>query len=712
MRNRTIIFIVVQIIALLICISSLHAWTGDTWGSISRQTILRIADEIIDFSWTPKNTMTNWNYGSTWLTFYKGNTYRGEAYCQENPQENWAEFYSLVNSTSGGNTYYGNDCSGFVSISWKLPTRYTTTSFESDATSDGGYVTSLGAIDSGKKVGLLLGDAFVASGSHIIMFESYLPDGSGIRAMEQTPYWARRSDWNWSRLASYRPIRRNNIDEGNYVFKTKWGSPGNLNGQFNYPTDMAIDSSGNVYVVDQYNHRIQKFNSSGGFITKWGSYGAGNGYFNYPNGVAVDPSLNVYVADTNNYRIQKFNSSGSFITKWGSYGAGNGQFNTPTGMTADLSGNVYVAEHNNHRIQKFNSSGSFITKWGSYGTGNGQFREPWDIAVDPAGNVYVADSGNYRIQKFNSTGGFITKWGACCSPDGYFNYPMGIAVDPSLNVYVADTNNHRIQKFDSNGNFITKWGSYSYWEDGKFQHPQGIAVDSSLNVYVADTNNHRIQKFSPVSPLPSGPSGLTATAVSSSQINLSWQDNSNNETGFKIKRKAGFNGTYSTIDSVGPNVTSYTDTGLIAGTHYSYAVWAYNGAGESAYSDEVIASVGPKPDIKANGSDGSIYVSKSTPVNITVSLDSCGLSNNADWWVAREDTNTNIWYYYVYPSGQWTTQVVPAYQGPLFNLSPLSVFYSTLQPGTYIFYFGVDLSMNGAIDYTQLFYDSVTVTVY
>ena len=76
MRNRTIIFIVVQIIALLICISSLHAWTGDTWGSISRQTILRIADEIIDFSWTPKNTMTNWNYGSTWLTFYKGNTYR------------------------------------------------------------------------------------------------------------------------------------------------------------------------------------------------------------------------------------------------------------------------------------------------------------------------------------------------------------------------------------------------------------------------------------------------------------------------------------------------------------------------------------------------------------------------------------------------------------------------------------------------------------
>ena len=162
------------------------------------------------------------------------------------------------------------------------------------------------------------------------------------------------------------------------------------------------------------------------------------------------------------------------------------------------------------------------------------------------------------------------------SPDGYFNDPAGVAVDSSGNVYVADKDNHRIQKFDNNGNFITKWGSNGWTGNGQFQYPEDVAVDSSLNVYVADTYNHRIQKFAPVSKLPNRPIQSYSYCVSSSQINLSWKDNSNNETGFKIKRKKGINGIYSTIATFGANVTSYTDSGHIAGTHYYYAVWAYN----------------------------------------------------------------------------------------------------------------------------------------
>ena len=77
------------------------------------------------------------------------------------------------------------------------------------------------------------------------------------------------------------------------------------------------------------NNRIQKFSSAGVFITKWGSQGSGNGQFNYPSGIAVDASGNVYVAEQNNRRIQKFSSSGSFIAKWGSWGSGDGQFYGP-----------------------------------------------------------------------------------------------------------------------------------------------------------------------------------------------------------------------------------------------------------------------------------------------------------------------------------------------------------------------------------------------
>ncbi len=144
------------------------------------------------------------------------------------------------------------------------------------------------------------------------------------------------------------------------------------------------------------------------FLTKWGSFGTTNSQFDTPVGIAVDPSGNVYVVDTNNNRIQKFTSDGQFLTSWGSYGKDAGQFDTPVGIEVDSSSNVYVADEGNNRIQKFTSDGQFLTMWGSYGTTGGKFNLPSDIAIDSSGHVYVIDrSINPYIQKFiseNSTG--------------------------------------------------------------------------------------------------------------------------------------------------------------------------------------------------------------------------------------------------------------------------------------------------------------------
>jgi DNA-binding beta-propeller fold protein YncE len=292
-----------------------------------------------------------------------------------------------------------------------------------------------------------------------------------------------------------------------YEFVTKWGSSGSGDSQFANPYGIAVDSSGNVYVVDAGNYRIQKFDSNGRFITQWGGPGSGNGQFGQfyvPAGIAVDSSGNVYVADAGNNRIQKFRPRAEtkygyeFVTKWGSVGLGDGQFYVPSGIAVDSSGNVYVAD-GNCRIQKFRpravtkSGYEFVTKWGSLGSGDGQFRGPLlGIAVDSRRNVYVADYS--RIQKFSPrTDGsyeFVTKWGS-------FDMLTSIAVDPSGNVYVADRGENRIQKFrfrDGSYEFVAKWGGRGS-EDGQFDEPTGVAVDSSGNVYVADRVNNRIQKF-------------------------------------------------------------------------------------------------------------------------------------------------------------------------------------------------------------------------
>ena len=186
------------------------AWNGEDWGSWSRGDIVARANEMIDSTWRPRNTINNFGYESTYHTFDEGTDYTGEAYSQGGSQENWSEFKNLVDNTGGGTTSYGNDCSGFASICWKLGARYTTSSFETDATQADGYVDSLGDTGTCESAGLMQGDACNDSGNHIILFNRSLGDGR-MESMEQTPWTACRRTWYWSSLGSYRPIRRRDL---------------------------------------------------------------------------------------------------------------------------------------------------------------------------------------------------------------------------------------------------------------------------------------------------------------------------------------------------------------------------------------------------------------------------------------------------------------------------------------------------------------------
>jgi tripartite motif-containing protein 71 len=375
-----------------------------------------------------------------------------------------------------------------------------------------------------------------------------------------------------------------------YAFINKWGTPCSVynlispfcnknapgavsigDGQFNFPTDIALLSVDNPYVTDYDNNRVQKFDIDGQFHLKWGTIcikntsngcntsapGAvspGDGQFYFPSGVAVDSSGHIYVADSGNHRIQKFDSNGKFLGKWGSYcnlntsngcntsapGAvspGDGQFLFPRSITVDSSlGRVYVADTNNNRIEVFDTAGTFLGKWGSWcdminglncntsapgavSPGDGQFYWPFSIEVNQISHiVYIADSHNSRIEVFNSKGVYLGKWGSLGSKESQLKQPYGITIDSKGDIYVADSGNNRVQKFDAFGNFITTWGSLCSLPsmfgcqdpdgplgklqigDGQFQVPYGIAVENSpssqyARVFVADSANHRIQVF-------------------------------------------------------------------------------------------------------------------------------------------------------------------------------------------------------------------------
>jgi DNA-binding beta-propeller fold protein YncE len=297
------------------------------------------------------------------------------------------------------------------------------------------------------------------------------------------------------------------LNTSGYVCVNVWGKAGSgahllHGGEFGTPSfGLACDQTGNVYVVDTGNCRVQKFDNAGNFVHLWGMFGTAPSNFHNPTGLAVDDKGVVYVCDTNNHRVQRFDAKmGSYMSKWGRQGGGEGQFNAPWSVAVDNTrGYVYVVDSANFRAQKFDRSGEFIMAWGSFGNADGQFYFARGIAVDESdGAVYVVDMGNHRIQKFDTSTNFLpqllVKWGTKGQEPGQFWNPWGIAVDRDGFVYVTDTGNHRVQKFDRDGNFETQWGGFG-GARGQFNFPYGIGVDRRGSILVLDSSNFRVQQF-------------------------------------------------------------------------------------------------------------------------------------------------------------------------------------------------------------------------
>jgi sugar lactone lactonase YvrE len=313
--------------------------------------------------------------------------------------------------------------------------------------------------------------------------------------------------------------------------------------KLNNPVQVAVDSSGNLIIADQVNHRVRRIGTDGTISTIAGdgtpgfkgdgSPATAAGLFN-PCGVVVDGSGNIYLADTHDQAVRKFTAGGSISTIAGTAAAGytgdgaaakDATVNTPIGLALDASGNLYIADSFNHAIRKIDTAGNITTVAGSGIAGSlgdegaardARLNTPQGVAVDRAGNIYIADTVGARIRMVTTDGiihtiagtgtpGFSGDRGPAVNARLF--YPKGITVDEAGNVYFADSFNSRIRVI-MGGNIYTIAGNGTFGAAGdgdvanraQLRFPSGVTLGPQGSIYIADTQNSKIRVLVPVVP--------------------------------------------------------------------------------------------------------------------------------------------------------------------------------------------------------------------
>ncbi|WP_406272710.1 serine/threonine-protein kinase PknD [Nocardia sp. NBC_00881] len=235
------------------------------------------------------------------------------------------------------------------------------------------------------------------------------------------------------------------------------------------PTDVAVDTAGNVYVTDMGNDRVVRLAAGASTSTSLPFTGLNN-----PQGVAVDTAGNVYVTDTSNDRVVRLAAGASTPTPLPFTGLKN-----PHGVAVDTAGDVYVADWGNDRVVRLAAGASAPTTLPFTG-----LQDPQGLAVDTAGNVYVTELGTERVVRLAAGASAPTTL-----PFAGLKDPQGVAVDTAGDVYLVDWGNKWVVRLAAGASTPTPLPFTG------LKNPQGVAVDTAGNVYVTDLGPNPVVKL-------------------------------------------------------------------------------------------------------------------------------------------------------------------------------------------------------------------------
>tara|TARA_Y100001960_G_scaffold306767_1_gene362355 strand:+ start:7481 stop:8422 length:942 start_codon:yes stop_codon:yes gene_type:complete len=305
---------------------------------------------------------------------------------------------------------------------------------------------------------------------------------------------------------------------------------------FMFPVDTLISNTGRMHTISRAytpadsQKRVTLYDINSEFYGIYGRFGEGIGEFKWPSAIAEDQQGNVYITDETLNRINIYTENGDPVGHWGTSGNSDGEMDGPAGISFDFNNDLYVTDHLNGRVQKYTKDGDYLLTFGE-----GDLNLPWGVHVSPNGSIYVADWGNHRIVRYSADGSILACYGSHGGGDGQFKNPSSVAVDTDGNIYVADWGNERVQILDSTGNFICSlrgeatislWGQEfldANYEEAEprsrsnlepdvslfngnpheesahiekfFWGPTSVKLDNSGRLYVTESNRHRIQVY-------------------------------------------------------------------------------------------------------------------------------------------------------------------------------------------------------------------------